>query len=29
MRTVNCAGMRLLVLAEHFADVIADVLDTF
>jgi hypothetical protein len=29
MRTVNCAGMRLLVLAEHFADVIADVLATF
>jgi len=29
MRTVNCAGVRLLVLAEHFADVIADVLATF
>ena len=29
MRTVNCAGMRLLVLAENFADVIADVLATF
>ncbi len=29
MRTVNCAGVRLLVLAEHFADVISDVLATF
>ena len=29
MRTVNFAGMRLLVLAEHFADVIVDVLATF
>ena len=29
MRTVNCAGMRLLVLVEHFADVVANVLATF
>ena len=29
MRTVNCAGVRLLVLAEHFADVVANVLATF
>ena len=29
MWTVNCAGMRLVVLAEHFADVVADVLATF
>ncbi len=29
MRTVNCAGVRLLVLAENFTDVIADVLATF
>ena len=29
MRTVNCAGVRLLVLAEHFADIVANVLATF
>ena len=29
MRTVNCAGIRLLVLVENFADVVADVLATF